>query len=196
VTATLVYLHGFNSAPQSIKGQLLAQAIAALPNPPRFHLPQLPLRPAEAMRETTQWIEQHVDDIASLTLIGSSLGGYYATCLAERFGARAVVINPAIRAHASLQSFLGPQRNLYTGESYELTQAHLDDMRSFAVPRIARPERYLLLVRAGDELLDWREAVRYYAGAWQYVGGGGDHGWTDFAPMIPTIMQFAGVAAT
>lgn len=194
LSTTLVYLHGFNSAPQSIKGQLLARAVAALPAPPRFHLPQLPLRPAEAMREVAQWVEQHATATA-LTFIGSSLGGFYATWLAERFGARAVAINPAIRPYASLESFLGPQRNLYTGESYELRRAHLSDMQSFTMPRITRPERYLLLVRSGDELLDWREAVRHYAGAWQYVGGGGDHGWADFDPMIPTVLQFAGVPA-
>ena len=195
MTRTLVYLHGFNSAPQSIKGQLLARAVSALRPQPRFHVPQLPPRPNEAMREVAGWIEQHVSDANDLTLVGSSLGGYYATWLAERFGARAVLINPALRPHASLESFVGPQRNLYTGETYELTRVHLDDMRSFAVARITAPARYLLLVRSGDELLDWREAVRYYAGAWQYVAGGGDHGWADFAPMIPTILQFAGLPA-
>jgi len=192
VSPTLVYLHGFNSSPQTIKGRLLASAAAALQVPPRFHLPQLPPRPSEAMRIVTQWVDAHVQRAAALTFVGSSLGGFYATWLAEKYGARAVAINPAIRPYASLESFLGPQRNLHTGDEYELTREHLDDMQALVIARVTRAERYLLLVRSGDELLDWREAVRYYAGAWQYVGGGGDHCWSDFAPMIPVILQFAG----
>ncbi len=191
----VLYLHGLNSAPQSVKGQLVARAVAALPSPPRFHLPQLPHRPREAVAMLERWIDAKVARDDHLTLVGSSLGGFYATCLAERHGARACVINPAVRPYASLESFLGPQRNLYTGEAWELTRAHLDEMTALRVEHVTRPERYLLLVRTGDELLDWREAVAYYGGAFQYVGGGGDHGWADFAPMIPTVLQFAGCAS-
>jgi predicted esterase YcpF (UPF0227 family) len=190
-TNTLVYLHGFNSSPQTIKGQLLARAVSALQEPPQLHLPALPPRPIEAMRLVVAWVDAHAARGDALTFIGSSLGGFYATWLATRYGARCVVINPAIRPKASLDSFLGPQRNLHTGEEYELTREHLDELQTLSITRIAAPERYLLLVRSGDELLDWRDAVRYYAGAWQYVGGGGDHAWTDFAPMIPTILQFS-----
>ena len=193
MSGALVYLHGLNSAPQSIKGQLLARAVAQLPTPPGLHLPKLAPDPVDAVRDVVRWVEQQGRDATKLTFIGSSLGGFYATVLAERFDARAVVINPATKPYRSLESFLGPQRNLYTGETYELTASHLDAMRSLAVERITRPDRYLLLVRSGDELLDWREAVRYYAGGWQYVGGGGDHGWADFGPMVPTVLQFAGV---
>jgi predicted esterase YcpF (UPF0227 family) len=177
---TLVYLHGFNSAPQSVKGQMLARAAAALPYPPRFHLPQLPHRPAQAMREVCEWIDRQALRRDELALIGSSLGGFYATHLAEKYGARAVVINPAIRPHEDLRPYVGRQRNLYTGEEYDVTPAHFDELAALAVPRITRPERYFLLVRTGDELLDWREAVAFYAGGYQYVAGGGDHGWTDF----------------
>ncbi|MEP7208359.1 MAG: YqiA/YcfP family alpha/beta fold hydrolase [Casimicrobiaceae bacterium] len=189
--SVVVYLHGFNSAPQSVKGQLLARAAASLPSAPRFYLPRLPPRPMAAMAMVTAWVEAHVAASEVVSFVGSSLGGFYATWLAERFGARAVAINPAIRPQASLESFLGPQRNLYTGETYILTRDDLDAMVALRVERITRPERYLLLVRSGDELLDWRAAVRYYGGAWQYVAGGGDHGWTDFAPMVPTVLQFA-----
>jgi predicted esterase YcpF (UPF0227 family) len=146
------------------------------------------------MRAVTSWIDERAPAADDLTFIGSSLGGFYATWLAERYGARAVAINPAIRPQASLESFLGPQRNLYTGECYELTREHLGQLAGYRIARITRPERYLLLVRTGDELLDWRESVAYYAGAWQYVGGGGDHGWADFEPMIGTVLRFAGCA--
>jgi predicted esterase YcpF (UPF0227 family) len=189
---TLVYLHGFNSAPQSVKGRLLASAAAALPNPPRFHLPQLHHRPERAMREVRDWIEREVPQVRKLTLIGSSLGGFYATHLAERYGARAVVINPTIVPHEDLRPFAGRQRNLYTGDEYDVTPAHFEELAALAVERITNPERYFLLVRTGDELLDWRRAVAFYAGARQYVAGGGDHGWTDFGDEVGAVLRFAG----
>ena len=192
---TLVYLHGFNSAPQSVKGQMLARGAATLPNPPRFHLPQLHHRPERAMREVRGWVEGEAPAPSDLTFIGSSLGGFYATHLAEKYGARAVVINPAIRPYEDLQPYVGRQRNPYTGEEYDVTPAHFDELAALAVRRITKPERYFLLVRTGDEVLDWRKAVDFYAGANQYVAGGGDHGWTDFGAEVESVLRFAGCDA-
>ncbi|HEX9302333.1 MAG TPA: YqiA/YcfP family alpha/beta fold hydrolase [Casimicrobiaceae bacterium] len=191
---TLVYLHGFRSSPQSIKAQLFARAIAVLPpaERPRFVVPTLSHRPREAVASVAAWIEREVGAATTtLTLVGSSLGGFYATHLAQRFGVRAVLINPALRPYDDLASYVGPQRNLYTGETFEVTPAHFAALRTLKVARITRPERYFLLVRTGDEVLDWRAAVAFYGGARQYVLGGGDHGWADFAGEIPAILRFA-----
>jgi len=189
---TILYLHGFNSAPQSVKGQLLASVAAALALPPRFHLPQLSHRPAQAMSDVCAWIDREAPEGRELALIGSSLGGFYATFLAEKYSARAVLINPAIRPHEDLRPFAGRQKNPYTGEEYEITPAHFAELASIAVPRITRPERYFLLARTGDEILDWRESVAFYAGAFQYIAGGGDHGWTDFDAEAASVLRFAG----
>ena len=196
--ATLVYLHGFNSSPQSVKGRKLAAAAAALSEPPRVHVPALHHRPALAMRDVRAWAEANVRDqaaLTSLTFIGSSLGGFYATWLAEHYGARAIVINPSVRPASSLAAHLGPQRNLHTGEAWELTPEHFAELEALAVPSLTRMERYFLLMRSGDELIDWREAAARYAGAWQYVLGGGNHGWEDIDDEIPSILHFAGAAA-
>ena len=192
---TILYLHGFNSAPQSVKGQILASAAAALAEPPRFHLPQLSHRPAQAMRDVCTWIDREAPGGRDLGLIGSSLGGFYATFLAEKYGARAVLINPAVRPHEDLRPFAGRQRNLYTGEEYEVTPAHFDELSALAVTRVTQPERYFLLARTGDEILDWRESVAFYAGAFQYIAGGGDHGWTDFHAEVASVLRFAGCRA-
>lgn len=193
--ATLVYLHGFNSSPQSVKGRKLAAAAAALADPPRVYIPQLHDRPALAMRDVRAWVDANVADGAALTFVGSSLGGYYATSLAEEFGARAVLINPAVRPTTSLAPHLGPQRNSHTGEEWELTPEHFAELEILWVPRLSRMDRYFLLMRAGDELLDWREAMARYAGAWQYVLGGGDHGWEDIDDEIPSVLRFADAPA-
>ena len=194
--ATLVYLHGFNSSPQTVKGRKLAAAAAALDEPPRVHVPALHHRPAQAMRDVRAWVDANVADRAalnSLAFVGSSLGGFYATWLAERYGARAVVINPSVRPASSLAALLGPQCNLHTGEAWELTSAHFAELEVLSVPSITRMDRYLLLMRSGDELIDWREAVARYAGAWQYVLGGGNHGWEDIDDEIPSVLRFAGI---
>ena len=191
---TIVYLHGFRSSPASTKATRLRDYVAALPGAtqPRLHIPELTHRPAAAVAGVAAWVERRADAQAnSLAFIGSSLGGYYATHLAERFGARAVLINPSVRPYDDLQPWLGMQTNLHSGAAFAVTQAHFDELRAMQVTRITRPERYWLLVETGDEVLDYRAAVAFYGGAFQYVRGGGDHSFTDFAPQLPAILRFA-----
>ncbi|MFO1322535.1 MAG: YqiA/YcfP family alpha/beta fold hydrolase [Burkholderiales bacterium] len=187
---TIVYLHGFRSSPASVKATRLRDHVATLLDPPRLHIPALPHRPAQAIADVVAWVERNAGANAP-TFIGSSLGGYYATWLAERFGARAAMINPTIRPWEDLQPSRGAQTNLYTGEAFDVTDAHFDELRALAVGRITRPGRYLLMVETGDEALDYARAVAFYGGAYQYVRGGGDHSFTDFVPQIPTLLRFA-----
>lgn len=191
----VVYLHGFSSSPASVKGQLLARAIDEAPpeKRPAYFLPQLSPRPREALATVCSWVDREAPDGAGLTFVGSSLGGFYATHLAERYGARAALINPAIHPDIDLAPYVGIQRNLYTGEPYEFRADDLADLASLSIERISRPERYFLLVETGDEVLDYRAAVRFYAGAWQFVQGGGDHAFRRFAEQISAVLRFAGV---
>jgi len=193
--ATLVYLHGFNSSPKAVKGRKLAAAAAALADPPRVHIPLLHHRPATAMRDVCARVDASGANLATVTFVGSSLGGYYATWLAEKYGTRAILINPAVRPGATLATYLGPQRNPNTGEAWELTAEHFAELEALRVAAPTRMERYFLLMRSGDELLDWREAVQRYSGAWQFIAGGGDHGWEDIDEEIPSMLRFAGVVA-
>ena len=122
--------------------------------------------------------------------VGSSLGGFYATYLVEKHQARAVLINPAIDPHVGLREYLGPQKNLHTGEPYQLTEAHLKEWQNLYLPRIT-PKRYLLLVETGDEVLDYRRAVERYAGAEQVVIEGGDHSLQSFPQHLQRILEFS-----
>jgi predicted esterase YcpF (UPF0227 family) len=189
----IAYLHGFNSSPATIKGRQLGRAIDALAphERPEYFLPELSHRPLEAMRSVMAWADR--TRAGATTFVGSSLGGFYATWLAERYGARAVLINPVIRPDIDLEPYVGSQKNLYTGEGYELRREDIAGLAAFRIEKITQPERYLLLAQAGDEVLDYRVAVRFYAGAWQFVQGGGDHGFHDFEPQIPAVLRFAGV---
>ena len=186
---TFVYLHGFRSSPASAKAARFAAAVAALPQAlrPQLAVPELPDRPSYAMALIESLVRRAA---APVCLVGSSLGGFYATIAAERFGARAVLINPAVAPDVDLRDHGGVQVNLHTGARFEVTQAHFDDLRALRVERITRPERYLLLVQTGDEVLDYRVAVGFYAGAYQFVQGGGDHAFAGFDAHIPTILAF------
>jgi len=187
----IVYLHGFNSAPQSHKAQALQRHLAERGLGDRFACPKLPPRPAEAIALVEREVLQ---PRRAVTLVGSSLGGFYATYLVEKHGLRAVLINPAVKPQRDLESYLGLQRNLYTGEEYELTREYLEEWQTLDAPAV-HPERYLLLVETGDEVLDYREAVRKYAGARQVVIEGGDHSLRSFPEHLPLILEFARAAA-
>ena len=181
----IVYLHGFNSSPQSHKAQALQRYMAARGLAAHFACPTLPPEPRAAVRTIRELASE------ASCYIGSSLGGYYATYLVETGGGKAVLINPAIEPHVGLRAYLGPQKNLYTGAPYQLTEAHLEQWRELYAPKIS-PERYLLIVETGDELLDYRRAVQRYAGAEQIIVRGGDHSLRSFAEHLPRILRFAG----
>ncbi len=184
---TLVYLHGFNSSPQSHKARTLQSYLETRGLGGHFACPALPHSPDAAIAE----IEALIGRLAgAATLVGSSLGGFYATHLAEKHGLRAALINPAVAPQKDLDSYLGPQRNLYTGQAYVLTRAHLEAWRKLAVAGI-EPHRYLLLLETGDEVLDYRAAVRKYRGAQQIVVEGGDHSFVSFEQHIPALLAFA-----
>jgi predicted esterase YcpF (UPF0227 family) len=188
----IVYLHGFISAPASHKARTLQAYLQARGLGGQFVCPALPDRPQAAVRVIEAEVERQAAQ--GLTFVGSSLGGFYATWFAEKYDRRAVLINPAIRPDRGLAAYLGPQRNLYTGEAFELTTAHLEAWRTLVVDQVD-PERYLLLLETGDEVLDWREAARKYEGARTIIRDGGDHTLQSFDEHLPRILAFAGMRA-
>lgn len=188
----IIYIHGFNSSPASTKARQLGGRLQSMGLAAQYACPALSDRPSAAIAQ----IEALMRPVPAgqITLVGSSLGGYYATWLAEKTGCRAILVNPGINAHEGLRAYLGPQRNLYTGEPYELTEQHLDELRALFVPTPTQLDRYYLMVTTGDEVIDYREAVAKFAGAKQLVVQGSDHGFADFEEHLDSVLQFAGVA--
>ena len=180
----LVYLHGFNSSPGSHKAQVMQRFMEERGLGAQYACPALPPLASDALKTIEPLVRQDT------CLVGSSLGGFYATYLAEKHRLKAVLINPAIDPHVGLRAYLGTQKNLHTGEPYELTQAHLDEWERLYVPRVT-PGRYLLLVETGDEVLDYRRAVERYAGAEQVVVPGGDHSLQSFPQHLSRILEFS-----
>jgi predicted esterase YcpF (UPF0227 family) len=186
----IVYLHGFNSSPHSHKAQLLGRYMAERGLAGKYACPELPPLASDAIASIESLVGGRPGE--TVCFVGSSLGGFYATHLAEKHAARAVLVNPAIDPHVGLRAYLGAQKNLHTGAPYELTEAHLRDWAKLYAEHI-KPERYLLLVETGDEVLDYRKAVVRYAGAQQHVISGGDHSLQSFPEHLPRILRFAGL---
>ena len=189
MSSGILYLHGFCSSPQSTKGRLLADTLRSRGQGGRLFCPALSHAPFSAIEQAEGILAEQG---RALTLVGSSLGGFYATWLAEKHDLRAVLINPAVVAPVSLEEYVGTQTNLYTGESFEFTAEHVDQLKALEVSDIS-PERYLLMVETGDEVLDYREAVSRYAGCRQMVFDGGDHSFTRFADCMPQLLEYCGL---
>lgn len=184
----ILYLHGFRSSPSSFKARLLAQHFAAIGRADEFVCPQLPASPAAAIALAQQLIDQYRGD--GLVLIGSSLGGYYATYLAEQNHCRAILVNPAVKPPRDLEKYVGVTTAFHSDEPFEFKHAYIAELKQFAIDKITRPERYFLIAATGDEVLDWREMVVHYPEAKQLVIQGSDHGVSEFAEYIETVMAF------
>lgn len=190
MTGRLLYLHGFLSGPASRKAQDLHERMRQRGVGDAFVCPQLPVSPKAAIALAESLL------VPGTTVAGSSLGGYYATWLCERHPELvrgAVLINPAVLAHVSLEPYLGPQKNLYTGEAFDFTPEHIAEMRSFEVSTLERDPAYWLLVEEGDETLDFRQAVDKYGRSKQTVLPGGNHNFSRWSDYLDAVIDFSGI---
>jgi predicted esterase YcpF (UPF0227 family) len=191
----LLYLHGFRSSPQSTKARIVGAWVAARRPDIVWHCPQLPASPAAALRElraaTADWPR------ATMGIVGSSLGGYYATVLAEALGApvRAVLLNPAIEPARDLAPYVGEITAWHSDERFEFRAGFIDELRAMRPPDISAPGRYLAIIAKGDELLDWHEMSARYAGCHVALLEGSDHALSDFErDQLGLVLHFLGLA--
>ncbi|MBR8131051.1 YqiA/YcfP family alpha/beta fold hydrolase [Burkholderia ambifaria] len=182
----ILYLHGFRSSPESQKSRLLAARMAELGRTHEWRCPSLSVSPLDAIAVA----EAEVAGARDVTVIGSSLGGYYATWLAEKHGWKAVLLNPAIVPQRDLEQYLGEQPLWHGGGSIIVERRHLQELDALRVPAISRPERYYLFAATGDEVLDYREMLAHYPGAKTRVIEGSDHGISEFADYVDDVLAF------
>lgn len=188
----LLYLHGFRSSPRSSKAQRMAAEVERLRRAGRaieWCCPQLPPSPAEA--------RELIDALCSawptetMAVIGSSLGGFYATVLAERRGCCAVLLNPAVEPARDLAGQIGELTAWHDASlRYAFTAAHVEELREMRPQHITDVQRYFAVIAKGDELLDWREMASRYAGARIRLLEGSDHALSDFEQHLPAILDF------
>jgi predicted esterase YcpF (UPF0227 family) len=184
----ILYLHGFRSSPQSAKARMVGVRLLELGLAAQLRCPQLPASPDAAMELALQLVDGVPPD--ELAIIGSSLGGYYATWLAEKLGCRAALLNPAIVPLQDLDSHIGVTTAYHSDAPFEFKREYIDELRALAVDNITRPERYFLLAATGDEVLDYRAMVAHYAGARQHIIEGSDHGISEFRDYLDEVLAF------
>jgi predicted esterase YcpF (UPF0227 family) len=188
----ILYLHGFRSSPLSHKATLIGRALAARGRLADYVCPQLPASPRTAVASALTIAQ--TENPAQLALIGSSLGGYYATWLAEQLGCRAALLNPAITPQRDLRAHLGPQPVYFSrGDVIDMRPEYLVELEAIDTPRVTRCERYFLLAATGDQVIDWRQMQAKYAGCRQRIIDGSDHPISDFANYLDEVLAFCGV---
>ena len=128
---------------------------------------------------------------AGMAVAGSSLGGFYATVVAERHACPAVLLNPAVDPARDLQGWIGEQTAWHDpAERFMFRPEFVDELRALTPSSITRPERYAIVVAKGDDVLDWREMVARYPGATLRLLEGGDHALSDFDAHLPFLLDF------
>lgn len=192
-TTHLLYLHGFRSSPRSTKAQQVQERIAQRHPGVTLWCPQLPPSPREAMamvmRGIADWPRER------MAVIGSSLGGFYASWVAEQTGCRAAVLNPAVFPARDLAQHIGEHASWHDPqETFYFRPGYVEELRALAKPAISRPERYYALIAQGDEVLDWREMSAHYQGAHRRLLEGSNHAITEFAEHLDEVLAFLDLA--
>jgi len=190
----ILYLHGFRSSPTSMKARMMADAMAERGLAAEWACPQLPASPREAIDLAMGIARRQLegaDSPRALTVIGSSLGGFYATWLAEQLGCKAVLLNPAVEAARDLATQVGEHHMYHSDAPFVFLPEYVDELAAIHAPRITQPDRYFLVAATGDEVLDWREMRDRYADCRQRIVQGSDHGLSDFAQWMPEVLEFA-----
>ena len=190
-TTHLLYLHGFRSSPQSAKARLVAERVAQRHPKVHFWAPQLPPSPREAMDMVMKGIADWPRE--SMAVIGSSLGGFYATYVASMARCRVVLLNPAVHPARDLSRYVGEQSSWHDpAEHFYFKPEYIEELQALEVGTLHRPELALAIVAQGDEVLDWREMSARYPGSRVKLIEGGDHALSDFAEAhLDEVIRFS-----
>lgn len=183
----ILVIHGFNSSPKSLKAELTKHYIQQHFPHVEVICPQLLSSPNAALEQLCNIIDTNKQ--CQWYLTGSSLGGYFATYLAEKYNLKAVLINPAVKPYELLEDTLGEQTNPYTGEVYQVTVAHMQHLKAFEIDKITA-KNFLVMVQTGDEVLDYQQAVDKYQQSQLCIQQDGDHSFINFDKMLPDIVNF------
>lgn len=192
-TSHLLYLHGFRSSPRSFKAQRMEAAVRARHPGVTWWCPQLAASPRTAMQAVAQGIAGWPQE--RMAVVGSSLGGFYATWVAERTGCRAVLLNPAVDPARDLHAYIGEQTAWHDpNERFVVEPGFLDELRALQCGPVRHPERYFAVIAKGDEVLDWREMTGRYPGVRTRLLEASDHALSDFDDHLEEVLAFLQLA--
>ncbi|MDA3966948.1 MULTISPECIES: YqiA/YcfP family alpha/beta fold hydrolase [Helicobacter] len=175
-----LYLHGFRSIGMCYKGRII---FSSLPN---SILPDLPYVPKLAINLAENIIKNN----NIKCIIGSSLGGYYATFLAEKYKIKSVLINPVINAYKTLLPAIGTIPISYNKQHFFWSLDLVESLKDYKTNNI-NYELYLLLLQKGDNILDYKEAQERFKDSKTIIEDGGSHRFENFQSKIEIIRSFA-----
>jgi predicted esterase YcpF (UPF0227 family) len=184
----VLYLHGFLSSVQSLKAQQTSAYCSEIGLRENITIPQMSHGPAETIAQLHALIDEN--GAGNLVLMGSSLGGYYATYLSEFYQAPAVLINPAVRPYELWESRLGENRNYHSGEIHVVTREHIEELRQIDVPMLSKPKNFKVFLQTSDETLDYRQALEKFGAGQCVVHENGSHSYDDFEHELPDMFDF------
>lgn len=188
----LLYLHGFRSSPKSTKARMVAERVSKLRPDVTWWCPQLPPSPREAMGMLMEGVRSWPH--GRMGVIGSSLGGFYATCVAQALGCKAVLLNPAVDPARDLAKYIGEQTAWHDpAEHFYFAPEYVNELRELDTGTIREPAKFFAVIAKGDEVLDWREMTARYAGCRIALLEGSDHALSDFDEHIDAVFEFLGL---
>lgn len=181
----ILYIHGWNSYKDARKAVLLKNEINSSKN---FEVDSITLKshPKEAIQQLSNYIEDHKEQ-RKVHLIGSSLGGYYATFLSEKYNLKAAMINPAVWAYKIFKNDMGSNENLNTGEKYFIDDLWVQSLQDIFIESITG-KNYLVLLQTGDQTLNYKFAKQYFEGSNIIIDEGGSHSFENLELKIPEIL--------
>lgn len=188
----LIYLHGFNSSPQSVKALQMNQFINDNCSDITIVTPTLDVTPRIAFEQILAIVDdiksKHVD--AVIGFVGSSMGGFFATLCGEKYSAKAVLVNPAVAPHRMIESLIGDYINPYSGDAFSVTMKDGEELALMNFDVLLAPSNYWILLQQGDEILDYRDALSVYQHSRITLEPLGDHGFVGFNRYLHVIVEF------
>jgi len=190
---SVLYIHGFNSSPLSLKAEETRKFLNEKYPAIDFYCPQLATTPDEAIAQLEKVIKEQMPN-GQWYLVGSSLGGYFANYLSEKYNLPTVLVNPAVKPYELLDDYIGEQTNPYTNIVYQVTHGHIQQLKDIeqTAPSIDSKQKnnYLVMVQTADEVLNYQQAVEKYQHCQLVIQQGGDHSFIDFDKTLPTLASF------
>ena len=183
----IIYLHGFNSSAESKKSKILESFLKG-EELISFVSPNLDTSPSEAISQIEKIIKESSNRVC---LVGSSLGGLYATYVADKYNLRSVTINPVVRNHISeMKDLVGSHKNYHTNKEYEFTMKDYLDLRELGLKQLKKPLNHFCLIKMSDEVLDHNKTFSYFSKSYLLSEKGGNHSYDDFFEKIPLILDY------
>ena len=183
----LLYLHGFNSSPESAKAKIFKKFISAQ-DKKNLIIPELPISPKDSINLLSEIIEKENQKIS---IIGSSLGGFYSSYLGNIYGIKNVLINPVVPEHLeSMKDIIGEHSNYQSKEKYRFTESNYQELLDLKISELSFPMNHFCLVQLGDEVLDQKLTINYFRKSLVLIENNGTHQFEGFDRHLYMIYDF------